>query len=241
MSSVNSKKEYLISEGVDNSMLERIHVGLEKAGIPKRGRNGIVATKTGYSPSMVAKLLSGHAKLSWRFINTVCSSFNITGEWVGEGLEPVLEHVYKEIEAERRAAQNERTIKSLDNLFGTQPVISVDKEQQKHSQMFIDKADVELIKKVATEIASGANRKLDVKGIVRNEYDNYTSEILSPFSKLEIIEKRSILREINKLLQLTGRGVYEHESPDEVVRMMEEFVPKEIAFISADTAKKENK
>lgn len=80
-----------------------------------------------------------------------------------------------------------------------------------------------------------------IQDMVREYYDDETSKMLVPFSKLEIIEKRSILREINKLLQSTGRGVYERESPDEVVRTMKEFVPKEIAFISTDTAKRENK
>lgn len=105
----------------------------------------------------------------------------------------------------------------LDSIFGTKPVGD------------------------AKAIAEGTSNAVPIQDMVREHYDNETSKILAPFSKLEIIEKRSILRELNKLLQSTGRGVYERESPDDVVRMMEEFVPKEIAFISADTAKKENK
>ena len=90
-------------------------------------------------------------------------------------------------------------------------------------------------------IAEGANKLVTIQDMVRDYYGDEASKMLAPFNKLEIIEKRSILREINKLLQTTGRAVCELESPDEVVRMMEEFVPKEIAFISADSAKKESK
>jgi transcriptional regulator with XRE-family HTH domain len=80
-------------------------------------------------------------------------------------------------------------------------------------------------------VAEGANKSVMIQDMVREHYDNETSKILAPFSKLEIIEKRSILKEINQLLQSTGRGVYENESPEEISRMYETFTPKEITFV----------
>lgn len=71
-----------------NSILERLHFGLDKREIPKRGRNPIVAEKTGYSPGMVAKLLSGHAVIGDRFIQAISSAFDINKEWLVYGCKP---------------------------------------------------------------------------------------------------------------------------------------------------------
>ncbi len=46
-----------------------------------------MAEQTGYSLGMVARILSGHAELTARFIHAVCSGFGINKTWVetGEG------------------------------------------------------------------------------------------------------------------------------------------------------------
>lgn len=65
--------------------LKRLRDGLDTANIPKRGRNPLVAKQTGYSLGMVARILSGHAELTARFVQAVCSGFGISREWVETG------------------------------------------------------------------------------------------------------------------------------------------------------------
>lgn len=69
--------------------LERLIAGLDAAGVKKYGRNKRVAEATGYSPGMVAKIMSGHVALTDRFIQAVCSSFYIKKEWIYDGIMPI--------------------------------------------------------------------------------------------------------------------------------------------------------
>lgn len=74
-----------IENSIKEVMIQRIHAALDKCGIPKRGRNNVVTEKTGYSASMVAKIMSGHAGLNERFISAICSAFSIRRKWIYEG------------------------------------------------------------------------------------------------------------------------------------------------------------
>lgn len=86
------KKDYYnleVLSMMNMSNLERLLLGLENCGVKKYGRNTLVAEKTGYAPGMVAKVLSGHAALTDRFIQSVCGAFNIRKEWIYKGEEPI--------------------------------------------------------------------------------------------------------------------------------------------------------
>ena len=73
----------------NNDYLERLLVALDECGIKKYGRNPQVADKTGYATGMVAKILSGNAALTDRFIQAACNGFGIRKEWVLEGEKPI--------------------------------------------------------------------------------------------------------------------------------------------------------
>ena len=66
----------------DNTKLKRLLIGLDLAGVFKPGRNRIVAEKTEYSLSMVARVLTGNVPLTDRFISAVCSAFSISKPFV---------------------------------------------------------------------------------------------------------------------------------------------------------------
>lgn len=70
--------------------LSRLLEGLEHAGVKHGSRNKTVAEETGYAVGTINRILSGNANLTDRFIQSVCSSFNINPEWIREGKEPVL-------------------------------------------------------------------------------------------------------------------------------------------------------
>lgn len=70
---------------IDNIKLVRLLTGLELAGVPKRGMNRIVSEKTGYSLSMVARVLTQNVPLTSRFISSVCSAFSISTVFVESG------------------------------------------------------------------------------------------------------------------------------------------------------------
>lgn len=74
----------------NNANLERLLIALDDCGVKKYGRNPQVADKTGYAAGMVAKVLSGNAALTDRFIQAVCSGFGIRKEWVERGEKPIL-------------------------------------------------------------------------------------------------------------------------------------------------------
>ena len=71
-----------------NIQLERLLEGLERAGVPRWGRNKIVTEKTNYSKSLVARVLTGNVPLTLRFISAVCSAFSISKDWVETGRLP---------------------------------------------------------------------------------------------------------------------------------------------------------
>ena len=68
--------------------LVRLHQGLDLADVPKRGRNQIVATKTDYSLSMVARILTGNVPLTMRFITAVSSAFSLNKDWIESNIGP---------------------------------------------------------------------------------------------------------------------------------------------------------
>ena len=77
-----SKEE---KQALYSDVLKRMHEALDAVGLPKRGRNGIVAQKTGYSLGMVGKILSGHTEITDRFIRAFCWAFRLREEWVSHG------------------------------------------------------------------------------------------------------------------------------------------------------------
>lgn len=56
--------------------------GLKAAGVEKGSRNKVVAEKTGYSEGTVNGILSGNAKITERFIQSVCSGFGINRDFI---------------------------------------------------------------------------------------------------------------------------------------------------------------
>ena len=60
----------------DHSRLNELLQLLDSCGIPKYGRNIVVAEKTGYAPGMVAKVLTGHAAITDRFLLAIHSAFD---------------------------------------------------------------------------------------------------------------------------------------------------------------------
>jgi transcriptional regulator with XRE-family HTH domain len=74
-----------------NIIVSRIVSGLDAANVPaERGRVKDVADKTGYSSGMVSRILAGKVDPAAKFIRAVCSAFNISFNWVIDGVEPVL-------------------------------------------------------------------------------------------------------------------------------------------------------
>lgn len=70
--------------------LDRLINGLRLCGISGRGMFSRIAEKTGYTLSMVGKVLSGKVEMGERFLKVVCSAFGINEEWVLEGKEPAV-------------------------------------------------------------------------------------------------------------------------------------------------------
>lgn len=75
---------------VENEELKRLLEGLKLSGVIKGGRNKAVSEKTGYSLRSVGSILSGHAALTQRFVQAVCSAFGISRTWVESGCEATL-------------------------------------------------------------------------------------------------------------------------------------------------------
>ena len=69
-----------------NSMVERFILWFDEKDIRRRGRIGDIAKATGYSASMVAKILTGHAEASDRFISAVCNAYGIDKQWIETGV-----------------------------------------------------------------------------------------------------------------------------------------------------------
>lgn len=65
--------------------LQRMLDWLELVGVKRGTRNKAIAEKTGYSLAAVKQVLSGNAKLTPRFIQTVSVAFGIDKEWIREG------------------------------------------------------------------------------------------------------------------------------------------------------------
>lgn len=74
-----------------NDILQRLLEGLKTVGVEKGERNKTVAEKTGYSLRSVGSILSGHAVLSPRFIQAICTTYGIRKAWVEAGEEPITE------------------------------------------------------------------------------------------------------------------------------------------------------
>jgi hypothetical protein len=75
----------------DSILLRRVLEGIQATGVLRGSRNKSVAEKTGYTEGSVKRILSGHSKLTSRFITAVCGAYGIRREWVEEGHTPVLE------------------------------------------------------------------------------------------------------------------------------------------------------
>lgn len=74
--------DYLSLSG---DVLKRLLEGLKLAGVERGSRNKTVADKTGYSVGTVNRILSGNATLTGRFIQAVCTGFDINKTWVETG------------------------------------------------------------------------------------------------------------------------------------------------------------
>ncbi len=70
-----------------NDRLGRLMSALESVGVDK-GKNKIVAEKTGYSEGSVKQVFAGRNPLTGRFITAVCNAFDIHQEWVETGISP---------------------------------------------------------------------------------------------------------------------------------------------------------
>ncbi|MEA5114986.1 MAG: helix-turn-helix transcriptional regulator [Geobacteraceae bacterium] len=70
---------------LSTDILDRLLDGLKLAGVEKGSRNKTVAEKTGYSVGTVNRILSGNATLTGRFIQAVCTGFDINRTWVETG------------------------------------------------------------------------------------------------------------------------------------------------------------
>lgn len=70
--------------------IDRLIDGLRLCGISGRGMFSRIAERTGYTLSMVGKVLSGKVEMGERFVKVVCGAFGINEEWVLEGKEPVV-------------------------------------------------------------------------------------------------------------------------------------------------------
>lgn len=75
---------------MSSDFLLRIAEGLDQAGVRHGSRNKSVAEKTGYAIGTVNRVLSGNAALTDRFIQAVCSGFDIRKEWIERGEKPIL-------------------------------------------------------------------------------------------------------------------------------------------------------
>lgn len=73
---------------MDDVRLARVHQLLDFASVPKRGRNVKVAEKTGYTTSMVARILSGNAPMTERFLLSVCSAYSFSRNYIETGVLP---------------------------------------------------------------------------------------------------------------------------------------------------------
>lgn len=70
---------------LSGDVLKRLLEGLKLAGVERGSRNKTVAEKTGYSVGTVNRILSGNATLTGRFIQVVCTGFDINRTWVETG------------------------------------------------------------------------------------------------------------------------------------------------------------
>ena len=73
----------------ENNYIVRILEGLRLRGVSGRGMYSRIAEKTGYTLSMVGKVLSGKVVMGERFIKVVCNAFGINEDWVLLGKEPI--------------------------------------------------------------------------------------------------------------------------------------------------------
>ncbi len=106
--------------------LKRLRDGLDTANVPKRGRNPLVAEQTGYSLGMVARILSGHAEMTPRFVQAVCSGFRINKEWVETGTGEILKKADTEEDIAKwmvdGATQYRVAVDMAEKIWGILPV-----------------------------------------------------------------------------------------------------------------------
>lgn len=85
------------------------------------------------------------------------------------------------------------------------------------------------------EIAKGVEQGQAILHAVNRHFGRTACEIMQKASKLDPIEQRSLLRELMRLLNQTGRGVYSGDTPhSEIAALLKEFKPRPLKIVIDD-------
>ena len=71
------------------SKIDVIAYALRSLGIHRYGMYPAISEKTGYSQTLVTKVMGGHAVLTERFVSAVCAGFGINRNWLENGEVPI--------------------------------------------------------------------------------------------------------------------------------------------------------